>query len=71
MATTLPALRLVERIPLSTTPLIDCAWCWSVLHRGEHFPEQVSSTICPGHMTWMLAQAEQRRAQRSEVQHAR
>lgn len=71
MATTLPALRPEQGIPLSATPLIDCAWCWSVLHPGVHFPEKVSSTICPGHMTWMLAQARQRRAKRSEVQHAR
>ena len=71
MITDLPIVRPVERIPSVASPLADCAWCWPTLHPGVHFPEKVSSTICPGHFIWMLDQAARRRAARNEVQHAR
>ena len=71
MSTTLSTLRPEQGIPSVASPLVDCPWCWIHLHPNTHFPEQVSSTICSAHYQWMLAQAEQRRAQRSEVQHAR
>ena len=50
-----------ERIPPVPTPDELCAWCWYVLHPLVNFPKNVSSTICPGHATWMLQQAQARR----------
>jgi hypothetical protein len=67
---TIPIVRSEQRIPLVASPLVDCAWCHRARYPGVDFPRDLSSTICPGHMTWMLAQAAQRRTQRSEVNHA-
>jgi len=67
MATTLPALRPVQGIPLSTTPLIDCAWCWPLLHPDLPYPEQWSSTICETHSAWMLERHVQLRVARKHA----
>lgn len=52
----------LKQIPASSTPLERCPWCWYVQHPGVNFPERVSSTICPGHQEFLLAQASARRA---------
>jgi len=44
------------RIPPVMTPVEDCCYCWYVLHPTTSFPEAWSSTCCPDHSTWLLAQ---------------
>ena len=54
-----------ERIPAVALPLEHCMYCWYVLHPTLNFPEIWSSTCCPEHSAWMLAQYARIRAGRT------
>ena len=43
-----------------------CPWCWPIRNPGVSYPEEWSSTICPGCEAAMDAQIGQRRAARAE-----
>src|SRR5258708_33029132 len=51
---TLPTMN-AATIPPVTTPVETCAWCWSLLHPGQPFPEQQSSTCCSEHSALLYA----------------
>ena len=53
-----------ENIPAVSAPVIDCCYCWYVVHPAMPFPESWSSTICDGHSAWLLAQLARRRDHR-------
>lgn len=50
-----------EVIPPSRLPLVECCYCWYVLHPGEDFPSAWSSTICDDHADWQLTRLAARR----------
>ncbi len=50
-----------QDILIVAQPMEQCCYCWYTLHPGVPYPEEWSSTICPGHVTWLLAIAGERR----------
>lgn len=64
--------------PISPVPILpivapdpQCAWCWPLLHPGQAYPEQWSSTICETHSARMLAQHTRLRTSRTVAKEAR
>jgi hypothetical protein len=55
-----------QQIPLASAPVEDCAWCWHASHPNVAYPESWSSTICPEHAAWMLANRKTRKPQKRE-----
>jgi hypothetical protein len=60
----------LQNIPIVMSPQEDCAWCWPILHEGQPYPSEWSSSICQAHETWILAQLATRRA-RQQAERAR
>ncbi len=60
------AISVIQIMPVAS-PVEACAWCWPLLHPGEPYPEQWSSTICAGHEQWILERAQARRANAAQT----
>jgi len=58
------------RIPPVALPDERCMCCWYVLHPDQPYPEDWSSTLCPGHDAWYETQRLARRARRTHHQEA-
>ncbi len=59
----LPAIR-PEAIAIVQNPDPQCCYCWYLLHPDINYPAAWSSTICPEHTAFILAQHAQLRAAR-------
>lgn len=51
-----------EHIPAVAFPLDRCVYCWYTMQPALPFPATWSSTCCPAHRMWVLAQYGQKKA---------
>ena len=55
-----------QAIPPASNPQPDCSWCWYARNNGVPFPPAISSSCCPEHRAWLVAQLTEKRAARGE-----